>query len=96
MAGGKGPEKSKCCGPRGMGRGLGCCRIESIVAVDERGQVVLPKDVRERASIGAGDKLAVIFHGRDGDACCITLIKVDSLAEGVRTMLGPMLKEIIG
>ena len=36
------------------------CRVESIVSVDERGQMVLPKDAREKAGIHPGDKLAVI------------------------------------
>jgi len=30
----------------------GCCRVESIVSVDERGQMVLPKEIRE-AGFGA-------------------------------------------
>lgn len=93
-----------CCGPKGMGRaamagGFGCCRIEAVVSVDERGQLVLPKDVRERAGIGAGDKLAIIFHGghgRGGEACCLTIIKADGLAASVREMLGPMMKEMFG
>lgn len=93
-----------CCGPKGMhahgaGAGLGCCRIEAVVSVDDRGQLVLPKDVRERAGIGAGDKLAIVFHGGHGGRggrghCCLTLIKAESLADGVRTMLGPMMKDM--
>ncbi len=95
---------SGCCGPEAMGKrrmmmGASCCKIEAVVSVDERGQLVLPKDVRERAGIGAGDKLAIIFHGGHegpGGSCCLTLVKADSLAEGVRTMLGPMMKEMFG
>jgi AbrB family looped-hinge helix DNA binding protein len=34
--------------------------VESIVSVDERGQMVLPKDIREKAKIRPGDKLAVV------------------------------------
>jgi len=95
-----------CCGPKGMhahgaggGGGLDCCRIEAVVTVDDRGQLVLPKDVRERAGIGAGDKLAIVFHGGHGGRgggghCCLTLIKAESLADGVRTMLGPMMKDM--
>jgi len=90
---------SGCCGSGGKGRaammvGLNCCRIEAVVSVDERGQVVLPKDVREKADIKAGEKLAVIMHGGHGHTCCISLIKADGLAEGVKNMLGPMMKEI--
>ncbi|MDH5460211.1 MAG: AbrB/MazE/SpoVT family DNA-binding domain-containing protein, partial [Candidatus Bathyarchaeota archaeon] len=35
----------------------GCCKLEALVRVDERGQIVLPKDLREKAGIKAGDKL---------------------------------------
>jgi antitoxin PrlF len=90
-----------CCGAAGKGRtgvmtGLDCCKIEAVISVDERGQVVLPKDVREKAGIRAGDKLAVIMHGSHGSTCCINLIKADGLVDSVKTMLGPMMKEIFG
>jgi antitoxin PrlF len=90
-----------CCGPDGMKRkgmmaGMSCCKIEAVVSVDERGQLVLPKDIREKAGIKAGDKLALIMHGSGKDVCCISLIKTEGLAEGVRTMLGPMMKDILG
>ena len=28
-----------------------CCKVDSIVTVDERGQILLPKDTREKAGI---------------------------------------------
>lgn len=67
-----------------------CCRVESIVSVDERGQMVLPKDLRERAGIQAGDKLAVVSWEQDGSVCCITLMKADELGGMVKNMLGPI------
>jgi antitoxin PrlF len=68
-----------------------CCKVESVITVDDRGQMVLPKEVRERAGIKAGDKLAVISVS-DGDKfCCITLIKADALSGTVKVMLRPML-----
>ncbi len=39
---------------------MSCCRVESTVGFDERGQMVLPKDIRERAKILAGDKQALV------------------------------------
>jgi len=76
--------------------GMSCCKVEAVVSVDERGQLVLPKDVREKAGIKAGEKLAVIMHGPRGDVWCISLIKAEGLAESVRSMLGPMMKEMFG
>jgi antitoxin PrlF len=74
---------------------MGCCKVESLVSVDERGQMVLPKDIRDKAKIRAGDKLAVVIWQRDGEVCCISLIKTDAITGMVKDMLGPMMKEII-
>jgi antitoxin PrlF len=68
-----------------------CCRVESVVTVDERGQMVLPKEIRERAGIKAGDKLAVVSVSDGDKLCCITLIKADSLSGTVTVMLRPMI-----
>ncbi len=75
--------------------GMGCCKVESLVSVDERGQMVLPKELRERAKINAGDKLAVISWEKDGEVCCLFLIKADQFADMVKGMLGPLAKEIL-
>jgi AbrB family looped-hinge helix DNA binding protein len=71
------------------------CRVESIINVDERGQMVLPKELREKAKIKAGDKLAVTSWEKNGEICCITLIKVEDMVEMVKGQLGPILKEIL-
>jgi len=71
------------------------CRVESIISVDERGQMVLPKDLRKKAGISAGDKLAVTSWVRNGEICCITLMKVEELVEMVKDRLGPLMKDIL-
>lgn len=81
------------CGPP-ADVGMGCCRVEAVVAVDERGQMVLPKEIRDRAGIRAGDKLALIGWERDGKLCCIAMIKVDELSDMVRSFLGPVVKGV--
>jgi antitoxin PrlF len=71
-----------------------CCRVESLISVDERGQMVLPKELRDKAKIRAGDKLALITWEKDGEICCITLIKADNLAAGVKEFLGPVMRDL--
>lgn len=88
------PEKGPCAQP--MAEPMSCCRVESIVSIDERGQMVLPKDIRERANIRAGDKLAIVSWGGDEKVCCITLVKAEGLAGMVKGLLGPMMKEALG
>ena len=72
-----------------------CCRVEALVSVDERGQMVLPKDVREAAGIRPGDKLALILWRKNSAVCCMSLIKADQLTGMVRGRLGPLMKDII-
>jgi len=80
--------------PEGGDKGAGCCKVESLISVDERGQMVLPKDLRDKAGIKPGDKLAVISWEREGSICCFTLIKADSLAGGIKDFLGPIMQDM--
>ena len=70
-------------------------RVESIVSIDERGQMVLPKELRDKAKIRPGDKLALISWDKGGEICCLYLIKTEYLAESVRDFLGPMAREVV-
>ena len=71
---------------------INCCKVESLISIDERGQMVLPKDLQDKAKIQAGDKLALISWEKEGEICCFTLIKAEYLAEGVKDFLGPIMK----
>ncbi|HYA33533.1 MAG TPA: HgcAB-associated protein [Candidatus Bathyarchaeia archaeon] len=70
------------------------CKVEAVVSVDERGQMVLPKELRERAHIRSGDKLAAVSCERHGEVCCISLIKVEELSATVKGFLGPIFSEL--
>jgi len=82
-------ENESCCNPGDVSS----CRVESIVTIDERGQMVLPKEIRERAKIKPGDKLAVLSLEKNGKICCLSLIKVEELEEIVKCRLGPIINE---
>ncbi|MBI2434503.1 MAG: AbrB/MazE/SpoVT family DNA-binding domain-containing protein [Candidatus Hydrogenedentes bacterium] len=75
-----------------------CCdagfRVDAIVNVDERGQMILPKELRERAGLKPGDKLAVATFEREGQFCCMCLMKADALAGMVKDLLGPMMQHL--
>jgi len=72
-----------------------CCNVVALVSVDDRGQMVLPKELREKANIRAGDKLAVTCWEKDGKVCCISLTKAEDLTNMVKATLGPLMKEIL-
>jgi len=85
---------SQCCGPSCSCRGATAfdgCRVEAVVSVDARGQMVLPKEVREKAGIRPEQKLAVVTWMRGKELCCLTLQRADDLAEMVRRTYGPLL-----
>ena len=65
-----------------------CCRVEAMVGVDERGQMILPKDVREKAGIHAGAKLAVVAWQGEGEVSCLVLMKTDKLRTPLRDLIG--------
>ncbi len=73
---------------------MGSCTIDALLRVDERGQMVLPKDIRDKAGIQAGDKMAAISWEKEGETLCICLIKADNLAGLVKGFLGPVFKDV--
>lgn len=78
-----------------MTSNVGCCKVDAVVTLDAKGQIVLPKDLREKARLKPNDKLAVIGCERNGEVCCIMMIRAEDLGSSVKNMLGPMLKEIL-
>ena len=72
-----------------------CCKIDAVVTMDAKGQIVLPKDLRERANLNPGDKLAIIGFEHDGNVCCISIVKADTLSNTVKNTLGSILNEAL-
>ena len=82
-----------CCAP--MDEKTSCCKVEALVSIDERGQMVLPKETRDRANIRAGDKLVLVSWEKDEKICCLSLIKAEDFAGMVKGLLGPVMKDIL-
>ena len=86
-----------CCGTEPEGRTAGVERrfsVEAVATVDDRGQMVIPKAIRDRMGLRAGDKLAISVMETDGRPCCINLIRTEELAQRVKEILGPEADEI--
>jgi antitoxin PrlF len=84
---------ASCCGP--SEKRFAGCRVESLIAVDDRGQMVLPKELRDRAGIKGGDKLVVISWEKEGKVCCLSLVKVEEFNEMVKGVLGPLMGDLL-
>ena len=88
----KGRKDVTCCMPADKF----CCHVEALISVDERGQMVLPKEIRDRANISAGDKLALVSWEKGKEVCCLFLIKAEDFAEMAKGLLGSIMKEAVG
>ena len=70
------------------------CRIDAVVTMDAKGQIVLPKDLRDKANFRPNDKIALVASEKNGEVCCIMMLKADKLVSAVTKTLGPLLKGI--
>jgi antitoxin PrlF len=70
------------------------CRIDAVITMDSKGQIVLPKDLREKANFKPNDKLAVVACEKNGEVCCVMMIKAEKLVSAVTKTLGPLLKAV--
>ena len=84
-----------------------CCHVEAVVSFDERGQLVIPKDLRKKFGLKPGDKFALISCVQDQDdccssdpteyeskLCCFTLISTNHFEGMIKQTLGPMFGEM--
>ncbi len=73
----------------------GCCEIEAIVSFDDRGQLVIPKDVRKKYGLKAGDKFALVSCTNEEGLCCFTLMKTGDMQGMVKETLSPIFSEVL-
>ena len=86
-------KKSEPCCPSSAEE-LGCCHIEGVVHVDSRGQIVLPKGLRDKMSISEGDRLIVISMREKGELSSISLMKANKLDSMVKIALKPLMASL--
>lgn len=72
-----------------------CCKVEAVISIDERGQMILPKEIRQKAGISAGNKLAVINLEQNCKCRCLTLVKTENLNKMIKDFLGPNLGDTV-
>ncbi|MCX5800161.1 MAG: HgcAB-associated protein [Candidatus Eisenbacteria bacterium] len=67
--------------------GSNCCEVEAVVTVDERGQIVIPKETRQKARLKSGDKFALALITKEEEVCCIVLTKLEFLNAPIKSLL---------
>ncbi len=71
-------------------------RIEAVLTVDSKGQILLPKELREKAGIKSGDRLVAIAGcDEKGEVCCLILVKGEVVDEGMKSVVSPLLRGIV-
>ena len=57
----------------------------AVTKIDDRGQVVIPKDIRDSLGWSKNEKIAIITRKNpEGKSCCVMLVHVDSLADYIK------------
>ncbi len=56
--------------------------------------MVLPKETRAKAGIRAGEKLALVGWRKGDRVCCLSLIKVDEMAETVGELMNALMASV--
>jgi len=69
------------------------CQVEAVLSIDSRGQIVIPKEVRKRANIRDGDKLALVSWMNKDEICCLALIRADNLSSEVSGVMHTLLAD---
>jgi AbrB family looped-hinge helix DNA binding protein len=62
--------------------------------MDAKGQIVLPKDLREKANLKPNEKLAVVACEKQGEVCCIMLLKAERFTGAVTQTVAPLIKSL--
>ncbi|OPY39091.1 MAG: SpoVT / AbrB like domain protein [Methanoregula sp. PtaU1.Bin051] len=64
-----------------------------MLSINSRGQIVIPKEVRKRADIRDGDKLALVSWLNNDGICCLALIRADNLSSEVSGVIHSLLTD---
>ncbi|MDK2795740.1 MAG: hypothetical protein PWQ58_939 [Archaeoglobaceae archaeon] len=71
------------------------CNLEALVSIDQRGQIILPKELREKAELKAGDKLVVLSACEESQKiCCLIFMKAEVIEKIAVERLSPVLRAI--
>lgn len=80
--------KQSCCNDDEMSTKF---EIEAVVSFDDRGQLVLPKEMRKKFDMKAGDKFAIVSCCEGENLCCLTFIKSTALNAALSSFITPVL-----
>jgi len=60
-----------------------CCQVRAMVTVDRKGQILLPKELRQEIGMKPGDKLLVLSVSPRGKPYSLILTKMDNVSSTI-------------
>jgi len=85
-------DENSCCGPSNLGSN--CCKVEAVLTIDAKGQILLPKELRKNTNLQPGDKLIAVNMTANKDSSVIVLMKAENFGTMVKNFLGPVMSDI--
>ena len=67
------------------------CKVEAVVTIDSKGQIVLPKKLRERVGFKQNEKIALVTFEKVGVISCVLMIKTEKISGAVTETLSTLL-----
>lgn len=67
------------------------CKVEAVVTIDSKGQIVLPKKLREKAGFKQNEKIALVTFEKVGAISCVLMIKTEKIRDAVTETLSTIL-----
>ncbi len=60
---------------------MGSCCVEAILSIDDRGQIVIPKNVRDKLGLKSSEKLVLISWTKSNKVESVSIMRNDVFSE---------------
>ncbi len=69
------------CSCHPLNENRGSCCVEAIISMDDRGQIVIPKNVRDKLGLTSGEKLVLISWSKGSKVESVSIMRNDVFSE---------------
>ena len=64
-----------------LNENTGSCYVEAIISMDDRGQIVIPKNIRDKLGLTSSDKLVLISWTKNNKVESVSIMRNDVFSE---------------
>jgi AbrB family looped-hinge helix DNA binding protein len=69
------------CSCHPINENMGSCCVEAIISMDDRGQIVIPKDLRDKLGLKSSEKLVLISWTKNNKVESVSIMRNDVFSE---------------